>query len=251
MHPEPVASALWCCCRGGVDTGKVELHRLACVLAGAGRFRVAAIDMPGTAESGQPLTADAHLVYQGLLATLAPTGRKAVLGVSFGGHWAAKLALMGSVDAAVNLGGPTVVFEAGSAFMRSLPNGMPGFIANALGLSSMPDDAEMATRMLPFSLRRQGLLGGRDRAPMLVVNGEHDPYIPQTDSTLFADRAHHQVWLMQGMSHCAAEGLHRILPAVVAWLRVQLYGDSVGNRLARSLTELILPARLAVAKPER
>jgi hypothetical protein len=66
-----------------------------CQRARIGRFRVAAIDMPGTGESGMALTADADAIYQELLATLAPTGRKAVLGVSFGGHWAAKLALLG------------------------------------------------------------------------------------------------------------------------------------------------------------
>jgi hypothetical protein len=65
---------------GGVDTGKMELNRLACLLARIGRFRVAAIDMPGTGESRMALTADAENIYQELLATLAPTGKKAVLG---------------------------------------------------------------------------------------------------------------------------------------------------------------------------
>ncbi|WP_158104713.1 MULTISPECIES: hypothetical protein [Streptomyces] len=31
----------------------------------------------------------------------------AYLGLSFGGHWAVKLAVRGVVDAAVNIGGPT------------------------------------------------------------------------------------------------------------------------------------------------
>lgn len=230
---------------GGVDTGKVELHRLACLLTRLGRFRVAAVDMPGTAESGMALTADAHLIYQGLLGALAPTGRRAVLGVSFGGHWAAKLALLEAVDAAVNLGGPTVVFESGSAFMRSLPNGMPGIIANALGLTGMPGETAMAELMQPFSLRAQGLLERPRCAPMLVINGEHDQYIPQQDSTVLARHANNRVWLMRGMSHCAAEGLIRILPAVVAWLRVQLLGEPLGARLALSLAECLLPPRLA------
>lgn len=231
---------------GGVDTGKVELHRLACLLAQMGRFRVAAIDMPGTAESGLPLTADAHLTYQGLLNALAPNGRKAVVGVSFGGHWAAKLALLESVDAAVNLGGPTVVFESGSAFMRSLPNGMPGIIANTLGLPGMPEDAAMANFMRPFSLQAQGLLERQICAPMLVINGEHDQYIPQQDSMVLARYARNKIWLMRGMTHCAAEGLVRILPAIVAWLRVQLLGNTVGARLALSLAEWMLPGQLAL-----
>lgn len=231
---------------GGVDTGKMELHRLACLLAKIGRFRVAAIDMPGTGESGMALTADADAIYQELLAALAPTARKAVLGVSFGGHWAAKLALLGQVDAAVDLGGPAVVFESGSAFARALPNGMAGIIANAWGLAAAPDEAEIEQRMLPFSLRQQGLLEGNTCAPMLVVNGAQDQYIPQQDSTLFARYPDNQVWLMQGMTHCAAEGIVRIMPAVTAWLRLHLYGQTIPSRLLLGLAKQFLPRRLEI-----
>ncbi|ALU91323.1 hypothetical protein Hrubri_4176 [Herbaspirillum rubrisubalbicans M1] len=230
---------------GGVDTGKMELHRLACLLCRAGRFRVAAMDMPGTAESGVALTADSHQLYQHWLDALAPSGRKAVLGVSFAGHWAAKLALLEAMDAAVDLGGPTVVFDSGSAFVHTLPNGMPGIIASALGFTRMPDEQSLAALMRPFSLRRQGLLERSGSIPTLVINGERDQYIPQEDSTVLAHRPGHQVWLMRGMSHCAAEGLPRILPAMVAWLRLQLYGSTRTTRALMSLAELVLPPRIA------
>ena len=157
---------------GGVDTGKIELHRLAYLLARFGRFRVVAIDMPGTGESRMALTANSDSIYQELLAMLAPTGPKALFGISFGGHWAAKLALLGAVDAAIDLGGPVVVFDAGTAFMQALPNGMAGIMANACGLSSMPNEEETEKLVHPFSLRRQGLLEGNACAPMLVINGE-------------------------------------------------------------------------------
>lgn len=228
---------------GGVDTGKMELHRLAYILAQAGRFRVAAIDMPGTGETRVPLTAAAEGIYQELLAVLAPSGPKAVLGVSFGGHWAAKLALLGAVDGAIDLGGPVTVFESGSAFTSSLPNGMAGIIANACGLAAMPGLAEIDALMRPFSLRGQGLLGRAGAAPLLVINGEHDQYIPQEDSTLFAGRNGNQVWLMRGMTHCAAEGFMRIVPAMIAWLRLRLHGESRAAQLALRLAEGVLPAR--------
>lgn len=233
---------------GGVDTGKMELHRLAYVLARLGRFRVAAIDMPGTSESGVLLSADAEQIYLDLLNTLAPSGRKAVFGVSFGAHWAAKLALLGAVDAAVNLGGPSLVFESGSKFMQSLPNGMPGIIANAMGLAGMPDDKTLETLMPAFSLR--GLMAQKsDRiAPMLVINGERDQYIPVEDSSCFAQFPNHQVWLMRGMTHCAPEGLPRILPAVIAWLRLQLYGESRMRRLSYSIAQQLLPTKISLAQ---
>lgn len=234
---------------GGVDTGKMELHRLAYLLAKIGRFRVAAMDMPGTGENRMALTADAENIYRDLLATLAPTGRKAIIGVSFGGHWAAKLALLGAVDAAVNLGGPSVVFDAGSDFARALPNGMPGIIANAWGLDAMPDDEDLNSRMQAFSLRGQGLLEQSTCAPMLLINGELDQYIPQRDSTIFAQYPGNQVWLMRGMTHCAAEGMVRIVPAMITWLRKQLFGSTLASRSTLWLSECLLPERLSMAMP--
>lgn len=37
----------------------------------------------------------------------------------------------------------------------------------------------------------------------------------------------------------------RVIPAVVAWLRVPLLGETVGARLALSLAERMLPQRIA------
>jgi len=234
---------------GGVDTGKIELHRIASLLARFGRFRVAAMDMPGTGESRLALTPAADEIYRELLAALAPTGPKALLGISFGGHWAAKLALQGAVDAAINLGGPVVVFDEGKAFVRTAPNGMAGIIANACGLTSLPHEEEIEKLILPFSLRRQGLLDGNACAPLLVINGEHDQYIPQQDSYLFARYPESQIWLMRGMTHCAAEGLLRIFPAMTAWLRMHLYGETFATRSALKLAEYLLPQRVKQTGP--
>lgn len=234
---------------GGVDTGKMELHRIALMLARIGRFRVAAIDMPGTGESGVALTPHADGIYRELLGMLAPSGPKAILGVSFGGHWAAKLALQGAADAVIDLGGPAVVFDAEASYASTLPNGMAGIIANALRCPGMPSDEEIGALTRPFSLRGQGLLDGKNCAPLLVINGAQDQYIPQEDSTLFARYPGNQVWLMRGMTHCAAEGLPRIVPSMVAWLRLRLYGETFGTRLMFSLARRLLPARVAVNAP--
>jgi len=227
---------------GGVDTGKMEMHRLALALAKVGRFRVAAMDMPGNAESGT-LRADCEDIYLELLAILAPTGPKAAFGASFGGHWAAKLALLGAVDAAIDLGGPVVVFDSASKFVNSLPNGMVGILSNALGLSAMPNEAEVDAVLQPFSLRRQGLFERKARVPMLVINGDHDQYVPQEDTILFARYPENRVWLMRGMTHCAPEGWSRIIPSMIAWLRLHLYGETTATRLIFTLAQGLLPAR--------
>ena len=97
------------CLTGGVDTGKFELHRLAWILARCANLTVAAMDMPGTAESEVNLAPDSDVIYRGVLSELAQAldcGRTAIIGLSFGDHWAAKLGRSKAVDAAINIGGP-------------------------------------------------------------------------------------------------------------------------------------------------
>lgn len=219
---------------GGVDTWKVELHRMALALALGSGLTVAAVDMPGTGESQVPLARDSDVVLAGALRRLAQRTRcaeTAVLGLSFGGHWAAKLALNGQVDAAIEIGGP--VGASGSAVdVLGLPGGMAGIIGNALGMDALPDRAEAARFSLEFSLRRQGLLSSPSPAPLLAINGSNDPYVPLRDTTEFADRPRAQVWLVPGAGHCAAERLPKVLGPAVAWLMAELSPRSVRRQLA-------------------
>jgi len=126
---------------------------------------------------------------------------------------------------------------------------MSGIIANAWRLPAAPDEEEIDQHMQAFSLRHQGLLSGNTCAPMLVINGEQDQYIPQQDSMLFARYPDNHVWFMRGMTHCAAEGIVRIMPAVIAWLRLHLYGQTITSRLLFRLAERFLPQRLDLKCP--
>jgi esterase FrsA len=51
---------------------------------------------------------------------------------------------------------------------------------------------------------------------------------------------------MQGMTHCAAEGIVRIMPAVTAWLRLHLYGQTIPSRLLLGLAKQFLPRRMEI-----
>ncbi|MBF8185021.1 alpha/beta hydrolase [Nonomuraea sp. K274] len=210
---------------GGVDTWKVEVHRTA--LAAARGMTVAVLDMPGTGESEVPLAADADVILAGAVERIAGhvgAGRTAFVGLSFGGHWAAKLALTGRVHAAVDIGGP--VGAAGHTVdLSTLPNGMPGIVGHALGLAALPtaDDADRFAA--DFSLRRQGLLDDPLPVPLLAVNGTADPYLPAEDTAVFHGDPNATAWLVPGAGHCASEHLATLLPAALAWLRFQLERD--------------------------
>lgn len=232
------------CLTGGVDTGKMELHRLALAFALYGGFTVVAMDMPGTGETDVPLQSESDLVYRAVMAQLGGAGKKAIVGISFGGHWAAKLALRGDVDAAINWGGPIGAARMDANRASRLPNGMTGIVANAARLQAVPDIADTERLLQMFPLKNQGLLDRADCAPLLAVNGDCDPYIPSDDVRVFGRYPSAEVWLFPGLGHCAAEAARRVVPGMIAWLRASMYGDGVRNRLALTLAQWMLPPRV-------
>lgn len=234
---------------GGVDTWKIELHRMAEMIARATGMVVAALDMPGTGESPVPLTpaADGELATAAAeLAERFDAPRTGFFGISFGGHWAAKLALTGRVDAAVDLGGPVGAGDRRLDVAR-LPYGMTGILAHAFGLGGLPTSEQAAELVDGFSLRRQGVLDAAGGAPLLVVNGERDQFIPLVDTTAFASRPNATVWVVRDATHCAAERIRRVVPAAIGWLNARLHDDALVHKALAGLLAAPLRPLLAAA----
>lgn len=239
-NEEPLPTVLL---SGGVDTGKIELHRLAMVLCKFANVRVVAMDMPGTGESDTPLTKDADALYKKVLQNFRELGKVGILGVSFGGHWAAKLALQREVDAAVNFGGPIGVNGMDSTWIRSLPYGMPGIVANVMRYAAYADEAWADSILRDFGMASQGLLNTDDCAPILVVNGSADPYVPVCDVDIFRRYPSADVWLLRGLSHCAAERIHWVIPGIITWLRKELHAKCWKNQVLHGVAQMLLPRR--------
>src|SRR5919108_5029157 len=73
---------------GGVDTWKVELHRMATAFQQLGELDVVVFDMPGTGECDIALAPDADVVYTQVAEAVRRPGRPVgVMGISFGGMW--------------------------------------------------------------------------------------------------------------------------------------------------------------------
>ncbi|MFJ9352479.1 alpha/beta hydrolase [Streptomyces sp. NPDC101237] len=224
---------------GGVDTWKIEIHRMAVATARTTGLKVVTIDMAGTGENPLPLTPHSDLQLHALIALLREEnpGEPALwFGLSFGGHWAVKLALQGAVDAAVDIGGPT-----GAADVRtdplSLPYGMAGIVGNAMGLDGLPSAQEASDLLDGYSLRRQGLLAAEGGAPLLAANGDRDQYVPLGDTTELAAREGSTVWIVRDATHCATERFRPLLVGSWGWLRAR----TGGSRLTGSA--LRLPSR--------
>ncbi|MEY9844542.1 esterase FrsA [Streptacidiphilus sp. BW17] len=206
---------------GGADTWKMDLHRLAVTTALATGLLVVTLDMPGTGESRIPLAPDSDRVYAEVIALLRarygfPVG---IMAFSFSGLWAARLALLGEVDAAVAIGAPTGAADEPVDVLK-LPYGMAGIIGNALGMTALAEPKAVPDLVARFSLRE--LLDRPGGSPLLAVNGERDQYIPLGDLTGLAGRPDTTVWALRDATHCAPERFPLLAPALWSWLTARL-----------------------------
>ena len=134
---------------GGVDSWKMDVHRLMVLLATHLRARVLAFDIAGTGESTVPMTGagGAEMVI-GLIEHARSLGDGVVahVGISMGGYYSARTGLGGEVDAAVVLGGPV---EAAFTGAREYAFGMGGIVGNAMGFDALPDTGHCAVSRMP------------------------------------------------------------------------------------------------------
>ena len=211
---------------GGVDTWKMDIHHSILQAAERMNVTVVGVDGPGVGESTVASQPDGDLVLAGVAAQVRSLGNGSVGAAawSFGATWAVKLALTGEVDAAVAIGGPVeMAFDITT--VRNWPNGMSGIMGNSLHRDTPFASAEAtAAGLAGFRLSAQGLLGGwgATPTPLFVANGADDPYVPQSDTTMFEGRPNTVVRLEPGATHCAPEKSREIVPAAFAWLRSQL-----------------------------
>jgi esterase FrsA len=209
---------------GGVDTWKMDVHSMCVAAAKQTGATVVAFDIPGTGEiSHVPLNSDGDEVVLGLVTAARRIGNGKVghFALSFGGNFSAMTGLRGAVDAAVDDGGP-VKDSFSAENLGHLPYGMSDIVANAIGFNSRPTLEELVSASAQLS--RSDLLDRPTNAPMLIVNGADDYFIPQSDTLLFQGRPDTEVHLVEGAGHVARSKLDTVLPMMLGWLREQLAG---------------------------
>ncbi|WP_123029131.1 alpha/beta fold hydrolase [Mycolicibacterium stellerae] len=205
---------------GGVDTFKMDFHPWCLALTMKAGVTALAFDNPGTGEC--PVALDEHSddLIRGIAehARSIGDGRVAHFGMSFGGNFAAMTGLSATVDCAVDLGGPVVrAFDADHA--AKLPYGMHDILGNAMGWDRSPTLDELSRELQ--NLSRRDLLTRRAGAPMLVINGADDYFVPQSDTLIFQNRRHTEVHLIPGTGHVAMSRAADVVPMIIGWLRRQ------------------------------
>ena len=209
---------------GGVDTWKEERNDYNEALLNAG-FATINIDMPGVGESPVLGSVDAERQYVPLFDWIRTqpdldADRVVVIGMSYGGYWATKLAhtFPERIAAAVNWGGGidrffTREWNLRSASAKSYLMDLSLTRARTVGAATYDEYIE---RVAGFSLVAQGVLD-RPHAPMLVVNGIDDQQVPFDD--MLALLAHGQPKAARFFPGGHMGYSPQTFPTVLAWVK--------------------------------
>ncbi len=147
------------------------------------------IDIPGTGQSPIKASPDAGRLFSAVLdyiATRPELDAKRVIlrGVSWGGYWAAKMAIVerARLIGSNSQGGPAVEFFSREWQLKAL--GTREYLIDLFGARSVIYGTPTLEEFLAFgpqmSLAAQGLLD-KPSAPMLLINGTRDTQVPIAD----------------------------------------------------------------------
>jgi esterase FrsA len=212
---------------GGIDNWKEERHTFAerFVKEGWGCF---VLDSPGTGECPMIASPDAHQVHVSALDYLTKRPeidpvRIGVVGASFGGYWATKLAHLEPerVRAVVNWGGGIHTFfqPEWQERSRNADSYLFDLIEARANLFGKKNFAELIEVMPALSLKTQQLLDG-PCAPMLIVNGKEDRQVPLEDFYLLLEHGDPKTIRLFPSGHMG--NIPFVFETVIPWLHHKL-----------------------------
>lgn len=216
----PPVAVMW----GGVDAWKEEMTILT---EGFARHGVAtiALDNVGTGESPIKAGPDGERQFLPVFDWVQRCGRfdhrrMAIIGRSFGGHWATKLAhlMPERFRAAVNWGGGVhFMFQPDWIEQSRHPDSyLMELVETRSRMLGAKTDEEYVEGFRRLSLLDQGLLD-RPCAPLLVINGKDDTQCPIADVELLTEHGDPKaVRLFAGRGHMGFGP--DTVPTIIGWL---------------------------------
>ena len=223
---------------GGIDAWKEDEQELigGFLSSGWGCF---VFDIPGTGQSPILAKPDSDRVFSAVLDHLQACpdmdgDRIAIMGISFGGYWATKIAYTEHrrIRAAVNWGGPVHAFFQREWQQKTLQESeylTDWFEAQAALYGVSTEEAFL--EVLPtLSLQNQGILGNPS-APLLSVQGKRDTLIPISDLYLLMEKGSPKTaWINPEGAHLGIspqftnESIQK--GVILPWLGIQLSSPS-------------------------
>jgi esterase FrsA len=212
---------------GGIDSFKAECYEYDEALVAAG-LGACAVDMPGVGECPVKGSTTAETLFTAVIDYLEQrpeidAKRIAILGRSFGGYWAAKIAYVEAkrLRAAVVWGGGVHYFFQ-EDWLRKSTNAESYLMdhdiarASAFGVESVD---ELAKIFPALSLKTQGWLD-KPSCPMLVVNGKDDVQTPIADLYILLEHGEPKAARVFPGGHMGQTP--ETLPTIVRWLKREL-----------------------------
>ena len=212
---------------GGIDSFKAESYEYDQALQAAG-MSTCAVDMPGVGECPIKASTTADALYSAVIDTLekrpdVDAGRIAIMGRSFGGYWAAKMAFVEAkrLRAAVVWGGGIHHFFQ-SEWLRESTNAesylMDHDVArcNIFGVNCIE---ELLPVWPTLSLKTQGWLE-QPSCPMLIVNGKEDLQTPIEDLYILLEHGSPKSARVFPGGHMGQTP--ETLPTIIRWLQNEL-----------------------------
>ena len=177
---------------GGIDVYKEERDTSDLLEAGLAAFST---DMPGNGECPVWYAPDAHRFYSAVIDYLekrndVDAGRLGIVGRSYGGYWAGKMAYVEHqrIRAAVQWGGP-VHYTFQEPWLQHLQEDklyLWPFVDSMIYAHHVNNLDELRLQAPTLSLKTQGWLE-KPSAPMLAINGAKDPWITIQDLYLLLE----------------------------------------------------------------
>jgi esterase FrsA len=219
---------------GGVDAWKEEMTEISERFLKQGVATVA-MDNAGTGESPVLARPGAERQFVAVMDWVAAQGdlngaRPALLGRSFGGYWATKLAHLHPerIAAAVNWGGGVHhMFQPSWVEASRWPDSyLMELVETRSRMLGAANDAEYVEGFRRLSLVDAGLLD-RPCAPMLLVNGKEDKQCPIDDLYLLLDYGSPKAVRLFPGGHMGF-GPHTV-PTIVDWVSGQLKSPAAAS----------------------
>jgi esterase FrsA len=212
---------------GGIDSFKAESYEYDEGLQKAG-MATCAVDMPGVGECPIKASPTAESVFSAVIDYLEKTPevdpkRIAIMGRSFGGYWAAKMAYVEAERLRASVvwgGGVHYFFE--EDWLRESTNAESYLMDHDIArcrLFGVKNLDELVKPWSQLSLKTQGWLE-KPSCPMLLVNGKEDLQTPIDDLYILLEYGHPKsarVFPGGHMGHTP-----ETFPIIVSWLKREL-----------------------------
>ena len=212
---------------GGIDSFKAECYEYDEALQAAG-MATCAVDMPGVGESPIKASTTGDALYSALIDYLEKRAevdpeRIAMVGRSFGGYWAAKLALVEAqrLRASVVWGGGIHYFFQ-EDWLRESTNAESYLMDHDIArcrLFGVDNLDQLAKVWSTLSLKTQGWLD-KASCPMLIVNGKDDLQTPIADLYILLEYGSPKSARVFPGGHMGQTP--ETLPTILRWLKDQL-----------------------------